>query len=85
MSETPDTGGMGAQDTAADAAQARVAPDAVRPESTENSSADDRATDVAQATESPWADDRTTDLDPGRVASDDQQTPAERSKGEPDE
>ncbi len=36
-------------------------------------------------TQSTWADDRTTDLDPGRVGSDDQQTPAERSEGEPDE
>ena len=37
------------------------------------------------STGTPWADDRTTDLDPGRVGSDDSQTPAKRSEGEPDE
>ena len=37
------------------------------------------------STGTPWADDRTTDLDPGRVGSDDSQTAAERTEGEPDE
>jgi hypothetical protein len=67
--ETPDTAETGEQDAAADAARAGVAPDAVRDE----------------PTESTWADDRTTDLDPDRVGSDDQQKPAERREGEPDE
>lgn len=34
---------------------------------------------------STWADDRTTDLDPGRVGSDEQQSAATREEGEPDE
>jgi hypothetical protein len=68
--ETPDTAETGNQDAAADAARAGVAPDALRAES---------------ATGSPWADDRTTDLDPGRVGADDQQSAAERREGEPDE
>jgi len=56
------------------------------PEATGGAAAE-AAEDVAgeTPTQSTWADDRTTHLDPGRVASDDQQTPAERSEGEPDE
>jgi hypothetical protein len=69
VGETPDTAETGAQDAAADAARAGGAPDAVRD----------------QPTKSTWADDRTTDLDPGRVSSDEQQSPAEKSEGEPDE
>ena len=67
--ETPDTADAGRQDAAADAERAGAAPDTPREE----------------PTTSPWADDRTTDLDPGRVGSDEQQTPSERSEGEPDE
>jgi hypothetical protein len=67
--ETPDTAETGQDDAAADAARAGVAPDTLRDE----------------PTTIPWADDRTTDLDPGRVGSDDQQMPAERKEGEPDE
>jgi hypothetical protein len=67
--ETPDTAETGNQDAAADAARAGVAPDAPRDHSTEPS----------------WADDRSTELDPGRVDSDDQQTPAKQREGEADE
>jgi hypothetical protein len=67
--ETPDTADTSPEDAAADAARAGVAPDALQDE----------------PTDSTWADDRTTNLDPGRVSSDEQQTPAARSEGEPDE
>jgi hypothetical protein len=69
VGETPDTAETGNQDAAADAARAGVAPDALRDEPTDTS----------------WATDRSTELDPGRVDSDDQQTPAEKREGEPDE
>ena len=83
MGDTPNTAETGEQDATADAARAGTAPDA-GDESTGSSGGEDRATHI-KPTDSTWADDRTTDLDPGRVGSDDQQTPAKRSEGEPDE
>jgi hypothetical protein len=54
--------------------------------------AEDAAAEVAkddalrdEPTDTTWADDRTTNLDPGRVGSDDQQPGAARAEGEPDE
>jgi hypothetical protein len=69
VGDSSDIAQTGNQGAAVDAARAGVAPDAPRDDSTGT----------------PWADDRTTDLDPGRVGSDDSQTPAKRSEGEPDE
>jgi hypothetical protein len=69
VGEAPNTAETGAHDGAADVPRAGA----------------DRDTERDESTESTWADDRTTDLDPGRVGSDDQQAPSERSEGEPDE
>jgi hypothetical protein len=69
VGEAPNTAETGAHDDAADVPRAGA----------------DRDTERDESTESTWADDRTTDLDPGRVGSDDQQAPSERSEGEPDE
>ena len=69
VGDSSDTAQPNDQGAAADAAREGVAPDSTGEDSTGT----------------PWADDRTTDLDPGRVGSDDSQTPAKRSEGEPDE
>jgi hypothetical protein len=84
VGETPNTGETGGQDATTDATRAGIAPDAGH-ESTVSSGGEDRAAHISKPTDSTWADDRTTDLDPGRVGSDEQQTPARRSEGEPDE
>jgi hypothetical protein len=85
--ETPEAAGGAAEvaeDVAGDVAGETPDPGETRAQDAADDARAGEASD-AESTGSPWADDRTTHLDPGRVGSDERQTPAERSEGEPDE